>query len=70
LAAARNAFQARACEELAKHHERIAKDFAAALRFTDQALALEPTEALTKRRERLVRRLARRPKKAALLPAF
>ena len=70
LADARNAFQARACEELAKHHERIAKDFAAALRFTDQALALEPTEALTKRRERLVRRLARRPKKAALLPAF
>jgi len=60
LTAARNPYQVRALEELAKHHEHRAKDPARALEFTRQALQHEESSALRKREERLLRRTARR----------
>ncbi len=59
LAACRNPFRVRALEELAKHHEHRAKDHALALDLTRRALALEPSEALRKREERLLRKDSR-----------
>jgi tetratricopeptide (TPR) repeat protein len=60
LAAARNPFQVRAFEELAKHHEHRAKDPVRALEFTREALQYEESSALRKREERLLRRTAGR----------
>jgi hypothetical protein len=47
-----------ALEELARHYERRERDFTAALNMTLRALALEPSEALVRRRARLEKRLA------------
>ena len=58
LSASPNPWRAPALEELAKHHERRQHDYAAALDATLRALALAPTPALTRRRERLEKRLA------------
>ena len=53
-----NPWRVPALEELAKYHERRNKDFAAALDATMRALAIAPSEALTRRRARLERKLA------------
>src|SRR5690606_28923501 len=66
LAGSPNAFRAAACEELAKHHERVTKDFARALELTVQALALAPNEGLERRRARLEKRLGRQGPSLAL----
>jgi uncharacterized protein YprB with RNaseH-like and TPR domain len=58
LAACRNPFRARAMEELAKHCEHRAKDFAQALEWTRRAMALESSDRLRKREERLAKRAA------------
>jgi tetratricopeptide (TPR) repeat protein len=58
LAACRNPYRVRAMEELAKHYEHRAKDYARALELTRGALALETSAALRKREERLVKRAA------------
>jgi len=58
LAACRNPYRVRAMEELAKHYEHRAKDYARALELTRGALALEGSAALRKREERLVKRTA------------
>ena len=58
LSASPNPWRAPALEELAKHHERRERDYTAALDATLRALALAPTPALTRRRERLEKRLA------------
>jgi len=58
LAGSRNPYQARACEELAKHYEHREKDYARALEFTYRALALEDTDELRKREQRLMKRTA------------
>ncbi|HEX3879938.1 MAG TPA: ribonuclease H-like domain-containing protein, partial [Bryobacteraceae bacterium] len=57
LAATRNPFRAQAMVELAKHHERRAKNYAAALEFTLQALAIGESPGLRRREERLRARL-------------
>ena len=59
LAQARNAFQAKAAEEAAKHFERCEKDFERALELARTARELEPSEELTRRCARLERRIAR-----------
>ena len=59
LIACRNPFQTRAYEELAKHCERVEKDFVRALELTLKALQLEPSASLQKRRARLEKRLAK-----------
>lgn len=56
LAVSKNPFRVRALEELAKHHEHRAKDYALALELTRRALALEDSAGLRKREERLARR--------------
>ena len=61
LAGSRNPYQARACQELAKHFEHRAKDHARALQFTRQALALEDTDDLRQREARLMKRIMPRP---------
>jgi tetratricopeptide (TPR) repeat protein len=58
LASSRNAFRVRAMEELAKHYEHEEKDYAKALEWTRQALAIEESEDLRKREDRLLRRSA------------
>jgi tetratricopeptide (TPR) repeat protein len=58
LAASRNPFRGRALEELAKYYEHEAKDYAAALERTRQARAIEDSDELRKREERLRRRIA------------
>ncbi|MBI1354025.1 MAG: hypothetical protein GC160_06745 [Acidobacteria bacterium] len=54
-----NAFRAKACEELARHHERVTKDLSRALELTLQGLALAPSEEMERRRARLEKRLAK-----------
>ncbi|MGA3027634.1 MAG: ribonuclease H-like domain-containing protein [Bryobacteraceae bacterium] len=66
LAGSPNAWRVPALEELAKHYERRERNFAAALDTTLRALALQPTEALARRRARLERRLTQ-PKSQRLL---
>jgi len=58
LASAHNPFRARALEELAKHHEHHARDYARALDLTRSALSHEDSPALRHREQRLLRRLA------------
>jgi len=55
----RNPYRVRAMEELAKHYEHRAKDYARALELTRGALAIESSEGLRKRAERLAKRTAR-----------
>ncbi len=64
LAGSKNPFQARAYEELAKHYEHREKDHARALEMTLNALAVDETESLRKRQQRLMQRIrpARPPK--------
>jgi hypothetical protein len=59
LAGCRNEFRARALEELAKHHERQERDFEVALNCTVQAMRFSKSSALSRRKERLERRLAK-----------
>jgi tetratricopeptide (TPR) repeat protein len=59
LATCRNPFRVRALEELAKHQEHREKNFELALDLTRRALALQPSAALRKREERLLRKDAR-----------
>jgi tetratricopeptide (TPR) repeat protein len=59
LAGCRNEFRARALEELAKHHERQERDFELALNCTVQAMRFSESSALSRRKERLERRLAK-----------
>jgi uncharacterized protein YprB with RNaseH-like and TPR domain len=66
LATARRQHCVAAMEQLALHYERRERHHALALEFTESALAIEPSEALLKRRERLRLRLAT-PKSASLL---
>jgi uncharacterized protein YprB with RNaseH-like and TPR domain len=58
LAASPNAWRVPALEELAKHYERRERNFTAALEATLRALALEPSEALVRRRARIEKRLS------------
>ncbi|MCS7314258.1 MAG: ribonuclease H-like domain-containing protein [Bryobacterales bacterium] len=58
LAGCRNRYRAAALTELAKHCEHAERDYARALDYTGQALAIEPTPELERRRERLKRKLA------------
>ena len=69
LIACRNPFQTKAYEELAKHFERVEKDFARALELTLAAEELEPSESLKKRRARLEKRLAKRGPKRLFVEA-
>jgi len=57
LATTRNPFRVPALEELAKHYEHRERNYAMALEFTRSALALNDSEALRHRAERLKRRL-------------
>ena len=59
LTSARNPYRARAYEELAKHYEHRARDYAAALKMTVQALALEDTPQLRHRHRRLTDKVGR-----------
>lgn len=62
LTTARNPHQAEAFEELAKYYEHTGKNYALALDMTEAAQRLAPSPALSRRRERLVKRAAvRRP---------
>ncbi len=56
LSSAKNPFRVRALEELAKHYEHTAKDYAQALEFTRAALDLEDSVDLRKREQRLAKR--------------
>lgn len=58
IASCRNAHQAQALEELAKHYEHRERNYAMALEFTRQAQSLCRTPELQHRRERLERKLA------------
>jgi uncharacterized protein YprB with RNaseH-like and TPR domain len=60
LAGSKNPFQARAMEQLAKHHEHRARDLEKALEMTRRALALADTPDLRKREQRLLERMAAR----------
>ena len=53
LAESRNPYRVRALEELAKHYEHRARDYAAALEMTSRALAIEDTPEMRRREERL-----------------
>ena len=66
LIASPNAWRVPALEALAKHYERRERNFTAALDMTLQAIAAAPTDALTRRRARLEKRLAQ-PKSQPLL---
>jgi tetratricopeptide (TPR) repeat protein len=57
LAAAKNAYRVPAYEELAKHYERRERNHTLALEMTRSALALEDSEPLRRREERLKNRL-------------
>jgi uncharacterized protein len=59
LAGCRNDHRVAALEELAKYYEHEEKNYGIALEFTRQALDFERSDSLTKRRERLERRLAK-----------
>jgi uncharacterized protein len=65
LAACRNPFRVKALEELAKHYERSERNYSLSLEFVLQALVLEPTASLERRRRRLEKRLAGPTKSAA-----
>ncbi len=67
LIASRNPYRGKAYEELAKHCERVEKNLERALELTLEALAMEPSEALEKRRMRLEKRLAKAWKAAGNL---
>jgi hypothetical protein len=60
LATSANPFRVAALEELAKHYEHRERNYAMAMEMTLDALKLEESEELRKRRERLERRLATR----------
>lgn len=62
LAGCCNEYRTKALEELAKHHEHETGDLVSALRFTTEALTWDESPALNRRRERLEKRLANRPK--------
>ncbi len=64
LAGSKNAYQARAYEELAKHYEHREKDLARALEMTREAMELDDSTELRKREERLTRRAASPKKKS------
>jgi tetratricopeptide (TPR) repeat protein len=57
LTESRNPYRVRALEELAKHYEHRARDYAAALEMTQRALAIEDTPEMRKREERLKARV-------------
>ncbi len=59
LAGCRNEYRVSALEELAKHYEHEENNYALALEFTNQALTYESSSALSHRKERLERRLAK-----------
>jgi hypothetical protein len=59
LAGSKNPFQVKAHEELAKHYEHEAKDYARALEVTRAALKLEESDELWKREKRLIGRVAK-----------
>ncbi|HEY7307682.1 MAG TPA: ribonuclease H-like domain-containing protein [Bryobacteraceae bacterium] len=59
LAACRNEYRVRALQELAKHYEHEGRDFAMALDFTRQALRFSESPSLSRRKERLERRLSK-----------
>jgi len=59
LVESRNPYRVLALEELAKYHEHVAKDAAAALEFTLTALSYEESAELRKREERLRKKAAR-----------
>ncbi len=60
LASGPNPFRVAALVELAKHYEHVARDYARALEFTQQALEIQDSANLRRRRERLERRLNKR----------
>jgi uncharacterized protein len=62
LAAAKNPYRVSALEELAKYYERRECNYAMALEMTGSALALEDSEPLRRREQRLTTRLAARKK--------
>lgn len=66
LGACRNAFRLAALEELAKHYEHRQRDYARALEMTLEALEIEDSEPMRRRKLRLERRLAR-PESESLL---
>lgn len=66
LAGCRNEFRGRALEELAKYYEHEESDAARALAFTEQALCLEASPGLERRRARLAKKLLK-PKARRLL---
>jgi uncharacterized protein len=57
LSTSKNPFQVKAHEELAKHYEHDAKDYARALELTRAALELEDSDDIRKREERLMKRI-------------
>ncbi len=59
LAACRNPFRVKALEELAKHYERIERNYTLSLDFVLQALQFESSGSLQRRRARLEKRLAK-----------
>jgi tetratricopeptide (TPR) repeat protein len=59
LATCKNEYHVRALEEMAKHHERIDKNYGAALEFTNRAFGLAPSLSLARRKARLERRLGK-----------
>jgi tetratricopeptide (TPR) repeat protein len=57
LSDCRNAYRMKAFEELAKHHEHHAKDYARALEIAHSALVIEDSDAWRHREQRLLRRM-------------
>jgi hypothetical protein len=66
LATCRNEYRVCALEELAKYYEHEERNYVLALEFTNQALDHEPSSALSHRKARLERRLAK-PRSRRLL---
>jgi len=60
LAGSRNPYRVKALTELAKHAEHASKNYGAALQFTRDALALEPSVDLEKREQRLKKKFTQR----------
>jgi uncharacterized protein len=69
LATCRNEYRVCALEELAKHYEHEERNYVMALDFTDQALAFQPSYALTQRQTRLKRRLVKQQSRRSGHPA-
>ena len=61
LVASKNPYRVMALEELAKHYERRERNYPKALELTRSSLALEDSEPMRRREQRLKDRLARRP---------